>query len=179
MDTVSLHDKKFKLSIPYSEIEAAIRKTAGRINEDYKGKKNPVFLGVLNGSFMFMAELLKHIDFTCEVSFIKLNSYCGTSTTGKVTELIGLTNNIEGRDIIIVEDIVDTGGSIEHLTRSLSGYKPASVSVATLLLKPDVYKKNIPIDYCALTVPDRFIVGFGLDYNQLGRNLKDIYELAQ
>ena len=161
--TIRLHDKTFRLSIPHDRLVGAIGEVAQRINRDYARRECPLFLGVLNGSFMYMAELLQHIDFTCEVSFVKLASYNGTSSTGAVQELIGLTNNLRGRHIIIVEDIVDTGGSI---------------SVSTLLFKPEAYKKEHKIDYYAMAIPDKFIVGYGLDYDQLGRNLKDIYELA-
>ena len=176
--TIRLHDKTFRLSIPHDRLVGAIGEVAQRINRDYARRACPLFLGVLNGSFMYMAELLQHIDFTCEVSFVKLASYNGTSSTGAVQELIGLTNNLQGRHIIIVEDIVDTGGSIEHLIRSLIGHNPASISVSTLLFKPEAYKKEHKIDYYAMAIPDKFIVGYGLDYDQLGRNLKDIYELA-
>ena len=146
-----------------------------RINNDYRGKEAPIFLGVLNGAFMFMGELMQRIDIPCELSFVKLTSYHGTTSTGRIKELIGLGDNIFGRHIIVVEDIVDTGESIRHLMRSLVGHEPASVEVATLLLKSGTYKNDITIKYAGMEVGDDFIVGFGLDYNQLGRNLKDIY----
>ncbi|MCC8019357.1 MAG: hypoxanthine phosphoribosyltransferase [Rikenellaceae bacterium] len=176
---ITLKDKTFGLSIPYEQIQQAIRDLAARINEDYRGKETPLFLGVLNGSFMFMADLMKEVDFDCEMSFVKLVSYRGTKSTGKVSELIGLQDNIMGRHIIVVEDIVDTGESIDHLMRSLVGHEPASVEVATLLFKPEAYKKEVPIKYYALSIPNDFIVGFGLDYDQLGRNLKDIYKIKE
>lgn len=179
MSTIQLHDKKFKPYIPFSQIEASVKGVAAKINHDYRNKENPIFLGVLNGSFMFMAELLKNIEFNCETSFVKIASYRGTSSTGNVTEIIGLADNIKGRHVIIVEDIVDTGNSIEHLMRSLVGHEPASIAVATLLFKPDAYKKDIHLDYWAMSIPNDFIVGFGLDYNQLGRNLNDIYVLDE
>lgn len=179
MKQVTLKDKTFELSIPYERIEKEIDALAARINEDYKDLDTPLFLGVLNGSFMFMAELMQRIEFPCELSFVKLASYVGTSSTGKVSELIGLKDNLEGRHIIVVEDIVDTGESIEHLMRSLVGHRPASVEVATLLFKPDSYKKELPIRYRAMEIPNDFIVGFGLDYDQLGRNLKDIYKIVE
>lgn len=176
---VTLNDKTFKLMIPYESIDQKITALAQQINHDYRDKQTPIFLGVLSGSFMFMADLMKQIDFNCEITFIKIASYVGTSSVGKVTELIGLNNVIEGRDIIIVEDIVDTGESINHLMKSLVGHKPASIEVATLFLKPGSYKKNHPIKYRAMDIGNEFIVGFGLDYNQLGRNLKDIYVLDE
>ena len=176
--TVKLNDKTFQLSIPHEQLIKAISRVGGQISHDYADKECPLFLGVLNGAFMFMGELMQHIDLNCEVSFIKMASYSGTASTGKVQELIGLSKSIEGRHVIIVEDIVDTGGSIDHLFKLLTAHKPASIAVATLLFKPDSYRKTYKIDYPALEIPDKFIVGFGLDYNQLGRNLKDIYELA-
>lgn len=172
---IILHDKKFRKFIRYSDIEKAIGKVAARINKDYRDKETPLFIGVLNGSFMFMAELFKRIDFNCESSFVRIASYEGSSTTGTVTEILGLSDNIRGRHVIIVEDIVDTGGSIEYMMRSISGHEPASVAVATLLFKPEAYIKDYKIDYYALAVNDKFIVGFGLDYDQLGRNLTDLY----
>lgn len=175
---VTLHDKTFELSIPYAELDVAIQKVADQINEDYKELDTPLFLGVLNGAFMFMSELMQKIEIPCELSFVKLASYVGTSSTGKVQELIGLRNNVEGRHIIIVEDVVDTGESMEHLLRSLAGHKPASVTIATLLFKPTKFTKDYEVKYRALDIPDDFIVGFGLDYDELGRNLKDIYTIV-
>ncbi|MDR0510454.1 MAG: hypoxanthine phosphoribosyltransferase [Rikenellaceae bacterium] len=175
---VTLHDKTFEKFITNDRIVESIETLAGRINEDYRDKPVPIFLGVLNGAFMFMGELMKHIDFNCEISFIKLASYVGTRSGGRITELIGLKDNIEGRHIIIVEDIVDTGESIDHLMRSLTGHNPATMEVATLLFKPAAYKKELPIKYTGLSIGNDFIVGYGLDYDQLGRNLGDIYVLA-
>ena len=172
---VKLYDKTFEVMISAEQIDRAVEAVAAKINADYADRETPLFLGVLNGSFMFMSDLMKKVDFNCELSFVKLASYAGTSTTGKVTELIGLKNNIEGRHVIVVEDIVDTGESIEHLMRSLSGHNPASVEVATLFFKPNSYSKQIPIKYKALEIGNEFIVGYGLDYDQLGRNLKDVY----
>ena len=168
MKTIRLHDKNFRLAIPNGRICDAIGRVADRINKDYAGRETPLFVGVLNGSFMFMLD--------CEASFVKIASYRGTASTGKVHELIGLSTDIRGRHVVIVEDIVDTGASIEHTVNLLKAKAPASIAVATLLFKPEVYRKEIGIDYCALKVSDRFLVGFGLDYDQLGRNLKDIYE---
>lgn len=176
---VRLGDKNFRPLIPHREVIAAIDRLAGRINADYRDKPFPLFMGVLNGSFMFMAELLQRVDFVCETSFVKIASYRGTATSGRVKELIGLTDTLKGRHVIIVEDIVDTGASIDYLMRSLSGHEPASVAVATLLFKPEAYKMDYPVAYRALEVPDRFVIGFGLDYNQMGRNLNGIYELAE
>ena len=175
-NVIKLHDKKFKVMIPAAKIEEAVAAVAAKINEDYR---NPLFLGVLNGSFMFMSDLLKKIDFNCEISFVKLSSYCGTSSSGDVKCLIGLGNNIEGRDVIIVEDIVDTGASIEHMVEELKTKKPASIRVCTLFFKPKAYQRQIPIDYPAMHIGNEFIVGYGLDYDQLGRNYKDVYVVTE
>ncbi len=175
---VTLWDKTFELSIPYEKLDAAIDNLAERINDDYAGMETPLFLGVLNGAFMFISELLQKINFPCEVSFVKLSSYHGTSSTGTVTELIGLKDNIKGRHVIIVEDIVDTGESVAHLMNSLTGHQPASIEIATMLFKPGSYRKDFNIKYPAMEIPNDFIVGFGLDYDQLGRNLRDIYKIV-
>ena len=172
---VTLLDKTFEVMISEEQIDKAVSSVAEQINADYADRETPLFLGVLNGSFMFMSDLMKKVEFNCELSFVKLASYIGISTTGKVQELIGLKNNIEGRHVIVVEDIVDTGESIEHLMRSLEGHRPASVEVVTLFYKPASYSKQIPIKYRAMEIGNEFIVGYGLDYDQLGRNLKDVY----
>lgn len=175
---VTLHDKTFELSIPYEKLATAIQKVANQINEDYKGLGTPLFIGVLNGAFMFMGELMQRVDLQAEISFVKLASYSGVSSTGTVQDLIGLNNSIEGRHVIIVEDVVDTGESMDHLLRTLAMHKPASVAIATLLFKPTKFTKSFKVKYRALDIPDDFIVGFGLDYNELGRNLKDIYTIV-
>ncbi len=175
---IKIHDREFRVMIPAAEIGAAIDRLAARLNADYAARaalSPPLFLGVLNGAFMFVAELLRRVEFHCEVSFVKLSSYRGTGSSGKVSELIGLKNNIEGRDVIILEDIVDTGESMEHLLRSLSGHRPASVEIATLFFKPGAFTRDFPVKYRALEIGNEFIVGFGLDFDELGRNFKDIY----
>ncbi len=177
MERIKLHDKEFKVIIPYSEIQENIKKVAAQINSDYKNCDTPLFLSVLNGSFMFSADLLKNIEFNCEISFIKLSSYAGTGSTGKVTEMIGVGTSLKGRNIIIIEDIVDTGGTVEVLFDLINKEGAKSVKICTLLLKPEAYKKDIPIDYAAIRIPNDFIVGYGLDYDELGRNYKDIYVL--
>lgn len=175
---VTLFDKTFELSIPYEKINESIQKVADSINEDYKNLDTPIFLGVLNGAFMFMGELMQKINFQCEISFVKLASYVGTCSTGKVQDLIGLNGSIEGRHVIIVEDVVDTGESMDHLLRTLESHKPASVSIATLLFKPTKFTKDFEVKYRAMDIPDDFIVGFGLDYDEIGRNLRDIYTIV-
>lgn len=172
---IQLKELKFEVMISGEKIDRAVTAVAASINRDYVGVETPLFLGVLNGSFMFMSDLMKKIEFNSELSFVKLASYEGTSTTGSVKSLIGLNDSIEGRHIIIVEDIVDSGNSIEHLMELLEPLKPASVRICTLFFKPKAYTKQIPIDYVALEIGNEFIVGYGLDYDQLGRNLKDIY----
>lgn len=178
-NTIQVHDKRFKPFIPNEEIVASVKRIADKINHDYTNKPTPLFVGVLNGAFMFMGELMKHITLDCEISFVKIASYAGTESTGTIKQLIGLNTTAENRDVIIVEDIVDTGASIEHTTELLKKMNPASVAVCTLLFKPESYTKTIPIDYCVFSIPDRFVIGFGLDYDGLGRNYKDIYEIDE
>ena len=178
-DIIKLHDKKFKIMIPAEKIDEAVTAVADRINADYAGCPTPLFVGVLNGSFMFMSDLIKKIDFNNELSFVKLSSYEGTSSTGEVKSLIGLNGSIEGRHVIVVEDIVDTGESIEHMMRDLQARRPASVEVCTLFFKPGSYRKQVPIKYRAMEIGNEFIVGYGLDYDQLGRSLKDIYVVTE
>lgn len=178
MSIIKIHDKEFETSIPHSEIIAAVEKVAEEINRDYKGKR-PLLLGVLNGCFMFVAELMKRLDIECEISFVKLASYQGTATTGVIREVLGLSESVEGRDIIIVEDIVDTGLTMQQMLESLETKKPASIEIASLFLKPARLKVPVNVKYSAFTIPDRFIVGFGLDYDGLGRNLTDIYDAVE
>jgi hypoxanthine phosphoribosyltransferase len=172
---VTLGDKTFVPYLTEHKIAAAVKSVADQINSDYQGK-NPLFLVVLNGAFLFAADLLRAIDSDgCEVSFVKFSSYSGTESTGKVKELIGLNESLEGRDVIIVEDIVDTGNTVVQMMADLAHRKCASVRIAALLFKPEAYKKDVKIDYVGMEIPNAFIVGYGLDYDGLGRNLKDIY----
>jgi hypoxanthine phosphoribosyltransferase len=174
MNSVTLQDKTFVPYLPEARIMEAVRKVAGSINSDLKDK-HPLFLVILNGSFLFAADLLRNITTDCEVSFMKLSSYHGTSSTGQVKQLIGLNESVKGRHVVIVEDIVDTGNTIVNITDQLRTMEPASIRIATLLFKPAVYSKSIKLDYVGIEIPNDFIVGYGLDYNGLGRNLKDIY----
>lgn len=176
---IKLHDRTFRVMIPAAKIDEAVTAVAQRINADYADKDTPLFVGVLNGSFMFMSDLIKKIEFNSELSFVKLSSYEGTQTTGDVKCLIGLNLSLEGRHVIIVEDIVDTGESIERMVRDLEKLHPASIAVCTLFFKPGSYRKQIPIEYKAMEIGNEFIVGYGLDYDQLGRNLKDIYVVTE
>lgn len=173
---ITLGDKSFKPYLPYEQIEAAIDKLAARMNEDYKSTTlPPIFLCVLNGAIMFTAEMMKRLNFPAELISIKMSSYCGTCSTGEVRIPLGLTGSVEGRDVIIFEDIVDTGVTITNLKKHLEEKGASSVRICTMLVKPEVYKQDTVLDYVAMEIPNAFIVGFGLDYNELGRNLKDIY----
>ena len=178
MEKITLKDKTFKKFISYEKISEAIDEVANKINADFEGCTDvPILLCVLNGSIMFMGELMKRINFNCQTISIKLTSYEGTNTTGKVKQAMGLTSSIEGRRVIVVEDIVDSGNTIVELNEILKEKGAAESKICTLLLKPDAYKKDIKIDYVAMEIPNDFIVGFGLDYDELGRNYKDIYTL--
>lgn len=179
MERIKLHDKYFRPFISSEKISHAIGEVAKKLNNDYKEREAPLFLAVLNGSFMFAAHLLERLDFTCEISFIKLSSYSGTSSTGAVKEVLGLVSPVKGREVIVVEDIVDTGNTVVELHDLLMEKGASGVKICTLLLKPDAYKKDLKIDYTAISIPNDFIVGFGLDYNELGRQYKDIYVLDE
>lgn len=179
MNTIVLHDKKFKICMTAAQIDEAVSKVADKMNADLKDVDVPIFLCILNGSFMFTADLMRKIDVKSDVVFIKVASYDGTSSTGSVKQILGLSKSVEGRTVIVVEDIVETGNTIEEIHKILAGAGAAEVKICTLLFKPDAYKKSIPIDYAALQIPNDFIVGYGLDYNQLGRQYKDIYVLDE
>lgn len=178
MSRVRLHDKEFEPFIPVAEMEAAIQQVAEDITRKYADKR-PLFLGVLNGSFFFAAELLKRLPIECEISFVKVASYHGTRSTGTVSQLIGLNEKIEGRHVVVLEDIVDTGHTIRHIMDILAERHPASISIATLLFKPDAYKQDIAIDHVALRIPNAFVVGSGLDHDGLGRNLPGIFKIVE
>lgn len=176
MARVRLHDIDFELFIPEAQVNEAVQRLAGELRAKYADKR-PLFIGVLNGAFFFAAELLKRLDIACEITFVKVASYHGTSTTGKVSDLIGLNERIEGRHVVVLEDIVDTGNTVRHILDSLADHHPASVSVAALLFKPEAYKQDIPIEHVALRIPNAFVVGSGLDHDGLGRNLPGIYRI--
>ena len=174
MNRIKLQDKWFKVMIPAEEIDAAVDRVAKQLDERYKGR-TPIFLGVLSGSFLFLSDLVRKISFDSQLAFVKISSYSGTESTGNVQQQLGIDFDIEGRDIIIVEDIVETGHSMNYLLDYLKAKNPASISICTLFFKPDKFLYEYKIDYTALSIGNEFIVGYGLDYNQLGRNLKDIY----
>ncbi len=177
MRQVKILDREFKLFISATEIYRNIQRMAREINHDLHDKE-VVFIGVLNGSFMFASELYKHIDIMSKITFLKLASYHGTQSSGTVKRLIGINEPLENKVVVILEDIVDTGNTLVDLMHQLQEYNPASIKVATLLFKQEAYTKTIPIDYIGLHIPNAFIVGFGLDYNGYGRNLEDIYQVV-
>ena len=178
MSIVKIKDKTFKTSISEQEIKQRIREVAAKINEDMAGK-NPLFLGVLNGAFMFAADLMREITIPCEISFVKLASYQGTTSTGKVKEIFGINEDLTDRTVIIIEDIVDTGRTMKQMMESLGTRRLASVHVCCLFVKPDKLHEPIDIDYACFSIPNDFIVGYGLDYDQYGRNLREIYTLVE
>jgi hypoxanthine phosphoribosyltransferase len=174
--TVKLHDKEFKISIPAKNIDEAILKMAHKINEDLEGK-NPLFIIVLNGAFMFASDLLKKIHIDCEVTFVKLSSYIGTKSSHMVREIIGLDKSLNDRHVVVIEDIIDTGITMDNTLPKLETMGAKDVKIATLLFKPKAFQKEFPIDYIGMEIPNDFIVGYGLDYDGLGRNLPDIYKI--
>lgn len=178
MDIIQVKDKKFRISISEEQILAAVKRVASEINRDYEGK-NPLLLGVLNGSFMFASDLMKEITVPCNISFVKMASYEGTTTTGKIREIIGINESLEGRHVIIVEDIVDTGYTMKRAVETLGTRNPASVQICTLLSKPANLKVDLDLKYVALDIPNDFIVGYGLDYDGFGRNYRDIYQIVE
>lgn len=177
---ITLHDKSFRPFIPYKEIEKAIDAVAEKLNRDYADTPEadaPVLLCTLNGAVMFAAELLKRLSFPCIFKAAKMSSYVGTNSTGVVQGDLAAGFNYEGKRVIVIEDIVDTGNTIVAITKQLNVLGAREVKICTLLVKPDVYDKDVKLDYVAMRIPNRFIVGFGLDYDDLGRNSKDIYVL--
>ena len=177
MDIVKIKDKLFKISIPESEIKARIKTVAQQISKDLEGK-NPLFLGVLNGSFIFAADLMREMTIPCEISFVKLASYQGTTSTGTIREVLGINENLSGRTVVIVEDIVESGRTMKRMIESLGTRNPASVHICTLFFKPTKLEEDLTLDYVVFRIPDDFIVGYGLDYDQQGRELKDIYTIV-
>ena len=175
---IHLHDKTFIPFISSEEIDFAIKNMAKQMDDDFFDEV-PVFVGVLNGAFMVVASLLKEYRGMCEVSFVKMSSYEGTQSTNEVKQLIGLDKDLTGRTVVLLEDIVDTGNTIEELKAIFKQKNVKHLKIATLFLKPEMYKKDIKLDYVGIRIPNKFIVGFGLDYDGLGRNLADVYQLAQ
>lgn len=178
MPTIKVHDKTFDIYLPEAQIQEKIKALADQINKDYVGKK-PLFIPILNGSFMFASDLFKYITIDAEISFIKLASYKGMKSSGNIITAIGLDQDLFGRDIIIVEDIVDTGKTLTEFLPQLQHQQPASLKIAALLHKPDAIKHPLAIDYLGFSIPNKFVVGYGLDYDGLGRNLKEIYQVVE
>jgi hypoxanthine phosphoribosyltransferase len=176
-ERITILDKTFELTIPEAQIQEAVRNVAERIRQDYEDK-NPVFVVVLNGAFVFAADLMREMTIPCEISFVKLASYQGTMSTGKIKEVMGINEDLSGRTIIILEDIVESGLTIRQMIDSLGTRNPASVHVCTLFFKPEKLKENLKLDYVAFEIPNDFILGYGLDYDQQGRGLKDLYTLV-
>lgn len=178
MSIVKIKDKTFRTFIPEDQIAERVKAVAERINKDL-ADKNPLFLAVLNGSFIFAADLMRYITIPCEISFVKLASYQGTTSTGVIKEVIGLNEELAGRTVVILEDIVDTGFTIKRMIETLGTRGPESVHVCTLLLKPGKLQVPLNVEYVAMEIPNDFIVGYGLDYDQQGRNLREIYTLVE
>ena len=178
MDKVKVRDKEFSLFLTAEEIDKAVEQVAEMINADMQGK-DPLFLCVLNGAFIFASDLLKKVEVDCEISFVKLSSYVGTQTTNTVRELIGLDQVLTDRTVVVVEDIIDTGITMAYTLEKLRKLGASDVRIATLLFKPEAFKKDYPIDYVGIVIPNEFIVGYGLDYDGHGRNLPDIYKIIE
>ncbi len=174
---VRVHDKHFEPFIPEEKILEQVRRIANEMNRDL-ANKDPIFLGILNGAFMFASDLYKQLTFPCQITFLKLASYSGTQSTGTVKQLIGINRDLKDRVVVVLEDIVDTGVTLETIIRQLSGYQPAEIRVATFLHKPDATIKIVKLDYVGMEIPNDFILGYGLDYDGYGRNFKEIYRLV-
>jgi len=178
MSTMKVHDKYFVPFLSEAEIQKKIKELAAQINKDYAGKK-PLFIAILNGSFMFASDLFKYITIDAEICFIKLASYKGTKSSGQVITAIGLDTDITSRNVIIVEDIIDTGKTLNEFLPQIRNQQPTSLKIAVLLHKPEATVYPITIDYCGFSIPDKFVVGYGLDYNGFGRNSRSIYKLQE
>jgi len=175
---VQVRDKYFEPFIPEEKIQQEVSRIAKQMNEELTDK-DPIFLGILNGAFMFASDLYKQITFPCQITFLKLTSYSGTKSTGTVKQLIGINFDLKDRVVVVLEDIVDTGITLETIIRQLSGYEPAEIRVATFLHKPDATIRDVKLDYVGMEIPNDFILGYGLDYDGYGRNYKEIYQLVQ
>jgi hypoxanthine phosphoribosyltransferase len=178
MGIIKIKDKTFKTSITEAEIKERVKALAQQISKDMEGKV-PLFLGVLNGAFIFAADLMRELTIPSEISFVKLASYQGTTSTGKINEVLGINEDLSGRTVIIVEDIVESGLTMKRMIESIGTRNPASVHICTLFLKPDKLKEDLDIDYVAFRIPDDFIIGYGLDYDHLGRELREIYTIVE
>ncbi len=178
MQKITIKDKTFSINIPSDKIQNRIGELAKQINSDYKDKI-PVFICVLSGSFLFAADLIKKLSIDCEVSFIRVSSYSGTQSTGVVKSVVGISTELKDRHVVILEDIVDTGDTAVYLFEEIKKHAPADVRFASLLLKPKALRHDVKVDYLGFEVPNDFLVGYGLDYDGLGRNYADIYKLSE
>lgn len=178
MDTIKIKDKSFRVFMQETDIKQRVKALAEQMSKDLEGK-NPIFLGVLNGSFIFAADLMREMTIPCEISFVKLASYQGTTSTGKVKEVIGISEDLSGRTVVIVEDIVESGHTMKQMIESLGTRNPASVHICALFFKPEKLQEELDLDYVAFRIPDDFILGYGLDYDGLGRELKDVYAIVE
>ena len=176
-DLVRVKDKQFEPFISEERIQTEVSRIAQQMNHEL-AEKDPIFLGILNGAFMFASDLYKQITFPCQITFLKLTSYSGTKSTGTVKQLIGINFDLKDRVVIVLEDIVDTGITLETIIRQLSGYEPAEIRVATFLHKPEATIRDVKLDYVGIEIPNDFILGYGLDYDGYGRNYKEIYQLV-
>jgi len=179
MAVIKIHDKYFKPYINKEKLDKYVSFLAEEVKADLDPNEVPIFIGILNGCFMFVSDFVKKFDRPCEVSFVKLASYEGTTSTGKIKHLVGINENLKGRTIIILEDIIDTGTTLTEIYNIFKDKQVKELKIVTLFFKPDVFKKELPIDYIGKSIPDKFIVGYGLDYNGLGRNLTSIYQLTE
>lgn len=177
MQVLKVHDKQFRLFLSANQISEQVKRLAVEINKDYLGKK-PLFVVILNGAFMFASDLLRQITTEAEVCFIKLASYKGVTSTGQVVTSIGLDVDLVGRQVVIVEDIIDTGRTLSHFLPQIKYHHPASLKIAALLHKPEALINPVKIDYVGFSVSDKFLIGYGLDYDGLGRNIKEIYQVV-
>lgn len=178
MSIIKLHDKHFKTYIDRNDIDKAVSAIVKQVETDLQGEK-PLFIGILNGCFMFVADFVRKYSGECEVSFVKLASYEGTTSTGAIKQLVGVNEDLTGRTVVILEDIIDTGNTLQEIYTIFQDKNVKQLKIATLFFKPDVFKKDLKIDYIGIPIPDRFIVGYGLDYDGIGRNLADIYQLTE
>jgi len=176
MRTITLLDKDFSLFISADKIQTEVQNIADRINTDLKDEE-VVFLGILNGAFMFVSDLVRKINFNIQISFVKLASYQGTTNTGIVRKLIGINEELKNKSVVVIEDIIDTGNTLESILKQIKSFRPHQIYVASMLVKPDFYKKDIKIDYIGFNIPGNFVVGYGLDYQGYGRNLRNLYML--
>ena len=179
MSVIKLHGKNFEPYINKNKIAKHVQNLANLVAEDLGEDETPIFIGILNGSFMFAADFVREYPYDCHITFVKLASYNGINSSGKIKHLVGLNEDLEGKTVIILEDIIDTGNTLEEIYKIFKDKKVKKLKIATLFFKPDVFRKSLPIDYIGRSIDDKFIVGYGLDYDGLGRNLSDIYQLKE